>query len=101
VFNPDSSLGENWGKKPFVVSLSNHERPFDRLRASEFQSSSRRVNSVQIKHGESRKNENPGDRCAILFTVNDRICALPVVEVELVQLVKQGAPADAQFGCRA
>jgi len=27
--NPDYPIGEMWCKSPFVVSLSNHERPFD------------------------------------------------------------------------
>ena len=32
--SPDYPIGEMWCKSPFVVSLSNHERPFDRLRAN-------------------------------------------------------------------
>ena len=36
MFNRDNPLGEIVRKTPFVVSLSNHERPFDRLRANGF-----------------------------------------------------------------
>jgi hypothetical protein len=32
-FNRDYPLDKNLPKKPFVVSLSNHELPFDKLRA--------------------------------------------------------------------
>lgn len=35
-FNQDRSSGEIVGKKPFLVGMSNHERPFDRLRANGF-----------------------------------------------------------------
>ena len=34
--NPGCPLGEIGCKNPFVVSLSNRERPFDRLRANGF-----------------------------------------------------------------
>jgi len=37
------------------------------------------------------------DYCAILFTLDDSICALAAIEVELVQLVEQRAPADAKL----